>query len=70
MTGQGGGSFVLSLRRDEMVVVGDRVLAPSVEGALLGVVESVESTPTDSFKKVLVKSVVNVYTVRFVVIKK
>lgn len=70
MSGRGGGSFELSLSRFEMAVVGDRVLAPSVDGALVGVVESVEVTPTDSFKKVLVRSIVNVYTVRFVVIKK
>jgi len=70
LMGRGGGSFEFIIPREAAVEVGDRILSPNIESGLMGVVESVEVTPTDSFKKVLVQSIVNVYTVRLVSILK
>lgn len=69
LLGQGGGSFMFTLPREIAVEVGDKILAPTIDSPLIGVVESIEVTPTDSFKKVLVRSVAPVYSLRFVLIQ-
>ncbi|MFZ2048964.1 MAG: rod shape-determining protein MreC [Minisyncoccia bacterium] len=66
LRGMGGGTFEASVPRITEVVVGDRILSAHIHGALLGVVEDVEMSPTDSFKRVLIRSVVNIFNIHFV----
>ncbi|MDB5254391.1 MAG: Rod shape-determining protein MreC [Parcubacteria group bacterium] len=68
LIGQGGGSFEIELPRDVAVEVGDKIISPDIRSALIGVVGGVDAAPTDSFKKVLVGSVENMYSLRFVLI--
>lgn len=69
LTGRGGGAFEASVPRDTAVVVGDRVLSSSIEALFIGVVEDIEMTPTDSFKKVLIRSSANIFSLHFVSIR-
>ena len=66
LLGRGGGTFEASLPRDTTVIVGDRVLSAGFDGSLVGVVENVEVAPTDSFKKVLVRNMANIFNIHFV----
>lgn len=68
LVGQGGGAFIFTLPREMSMEVGDKILDPRIEGSLLGVVVDIEVTPTDSFKKVLVRSVATINSIRFVLI--
>ena len=68
LLGRGGGNFEFDLPRDAQVEVGDKILSAALDSALLGVVEKVDVTPTDSFKKVLVRSAADVFSLRFVVV--
>lgn len=69
LEGIGGGSFKLILPRDTLVEVGDRIFSPYTEAGLVGIVESVELRPTDSFKEVLARSPANIQLVRYVIIR-
>jgi cell shape-determining protein MreC len=68
LTGLGGGTFKTDLPKSILVVVGDRVLDPGLRGELVGVVESVSTTPSDSAEHVLIRGVANPSTLRFVLI--
>jgi cell shape-determining protein MreC len=68
LLGRGGGNFEFSLPRDASVVVGDKILSADINHVLIGVVGDVEMEATDSFKKVLVVSVLNIYTENFVTV--
>lgn len=69
LIGRGGGSFEVDLPREVAVEVGDKIISPELGGDLVGVVRDVSSVPTDSFKHILVEGVVNVYSVRYLLIK-
>ncbi|KND48919.1 MAG: hypothetical protein AB200_00630 [Parcubacteria bacterium C7867-005] len=66
LTGRGGSSFEFTVPRELEVLIGDRVLSSTINSTLLGTVEDIEVAPTDSLKKVLVSSFVNVHNIRFV----
>ena len=66
LIGRGGENFIFNLPREMKVEVGDRVIDSSTLGSLLGVVGDIEVTSTDSFKKVLVKSIAHINSLRFV----
>ncbi len=68
LLGRGGGNFEFSLQREVAVSVGDKILSADIGRSLIGVVKDVEGSATDSFKKVLVVSVVNIYTTDFVTV--
>ncbi|MDB5194159.1 MAG: Rod shape-determining protein MreC [Parcubacteria group bacterium] len=70
LTGRGGGNLEFTLPRTIDVEIGDRIVTSTIDTALLGVVGSVDVTPTDSFKTVLVKSPINPSTLRHVLIKR
>ncbi len=70
LLGRGGGNFEFILSREIDVVVGDKILSADIGRALMGVVRDVEMSTTDSFKKVLVISVLNIYTENFVTVIK
>ena len=68
LSGQGGGVLSFTLPREMAVQVGDRILDPSLEASLIGIVRDIQVTQTDSFKKVLVESVAPIHSLRFVFI--
>lgn len=70
LLGRGGGNFELTLQREENVSVGDKILSADISRVLVGVVKDIEESATDSFKKVLVVSVANIYTTDFVTVIK
>jgi cell shape-determining protein MreC len=65
LIGNGGGNIIFHLSREMETEVGDRILDATILGSLIGVVEDIEVAPTDSFKKVLVKSIAPLNSVRF-----
>jgi cell shape-determining protein MreC len=70
LLGSGGGNFKVIVPRDTAVEVGDRILSPNLDAALLAVVEEVSLEATDSFKEIYAKSPTNIFSVRFVTILK
>lgn len=64
--GQGGGSFRIRAPRDTTVSEGDAVLAPGLDGLLLGVVGEIARDAENPFADMYVKSPVNIRTIRFV----
>ncbi len=66
MEGQGGGFFRIIVPRETPAEVGDRVVSSDTSYGLVGVVEAIESGPTDSFKVILAKGPANVFSVRLV----
>jgi cell shape-determining protein MreC len=69
MSGRGGGGFEFTVPREVVIVEGDRILSPFTEASLVGVVEDVEASPTDSFKKVLARGVVHPRTLQYVIVE-
>jgi len=70
LIGRGGGNAEIHLPRDTEVKVGDRVLSPELLGGVMAIVGSVEVSPTDAFKRVLVRSAANMNMLRYVTILK
>lgn len=68
LLGTGGGNFKIVVPRDTAVEIGDRVLSARLDAALLAVVEEVSLEATDSFKEILAKSPINIFSVRFVTV--
>jgi cell shape-determining protein MreC len=66
LVGVGGGNFKVVLPRDVAVEKGDRILSRDIASRLLAVVEDINIRPTDSFKEVLARSPLNIFSLRFV----
>ena len=66
LIGTGGGNFRFELPRDMAVETGDRILSSDIAARHLATVGDVSVRPTDSFKEVLAKSPINIFTLRFV----
>lgn len=64
--GLGGGSFEVEVTRDIDVNIGDMFFYPGLENTLIGTVKKVDFDPRDSFKKVILKSPVNIQEERWV----
>lgn len=64
--GQGGGSFHIRAPRDTSVSEGDAVLAPGLDGLILGVIGKIVRDAENPFADIYVISPVNIRTVRFV----
>lgn len=69
LDGIGGGNFKITLPRDVVVERGDRILSSDIEASLIGVVEDVRLTQTDSFKTVIARSPVNIFSLRLVLVR-
>lgn len=67
--GQGNGTFEVEVARDIEVAVGDMFFYPGLETMLVGVVKKVDFDARDSFKKVLMKSPVNIQEERWVEVR-
>jgi len=66
LEGRGAGNFRIKVPRETATVIGDKVISADVNYRLLGIVEDIEVSPTDSFKEILVKSPANIFAVRLV----
>jgi|TARA_Y100000310_G_scaffold159619_1_gene159195 rod shape-determining protein MreC len=66
LVGLGGGNFKIELPRSAVVNVGDVVRLPDLESRVVGVVGEIEANPTDAFKKIIVNSPINIFSLRFV----
>lgn len=69
LEGMGGGNFKIILPRETAVEVGDKVLSANLQSSLLAIVEEVNLEATDSFKEVLARSPVNIFTIRLLTIR-
>ncbi|HRH25771.1 MAG TPA: rod shape-determining protein MreC [Parcubacteria group bacterium] len=69
LIGRGGGTFFFTVPKDVLVMPGDRILLGSIDAPLVAVVEASFIEPTDSLKKVLARSVVNMHKIRFVEVR-
>lgn len=68
-SGRGGGNFEMTLPRDFEIAVGEVVYLPGTTQTLASV-SGIISDPRDSFKKALLKSPINIFSLRFVEIEK
>ena len=67
--GRGGGHYEVQVSRDANVVEGDEIRDDSYNNLPLGTVSSVLLDPTQPFKKLLFAPPVNVYQLRWVLVK-
>jgi cell shape-determining protein MreC len=70
LKGVGGGNMESEVGQDMDIVPGDKVLLPQFNGALVAIVVDVEKTATSAFKKVLYRTPINIFHMRFVEIIK
>ena len=66
MEGVGNGNLLGKVARDAPISVGDPVVLREKETAIVGYVQSIETTPTDAFQNIRVRTPVNTETIRFV----
>ena len=64
--GLGGGNFEMELPRNVNVFVGDFIYTPNIYPRLLGTVEYINSDSNEVFERILFKSPVNLFSLRFV----
>lgn len=61
--GKGGGNFSIDVPRGVEVAPGDPVVLAGTDGKILGLVDSIVDTPTDSFRRILFRVPVNMYMI-------
>ena len=64
--GLGGGNFEIELPRNVDVFVGDSIYIPKFHPQILGIVEHINSDPNDAFERILFRSPVSLFSLRFV----
>ncbi|MCK5027628.1 MAG: hypothetical protein KAS07_04365, partial [Candidatus Pacebacteria bacterium] len=64
--GLGGGNFEIKLPKNSHVSIGDTVYMSGIDSRVFGIVEKIESGTKDAFERILFKSPVSPFTVRFV----
>ncbi len=64
--GQGSGTFSWELPRGAEVSKGDVIALSGIERDVVGVVEYIDTSPSDPFKRILFKSPVNIFTIMYV----
>lgn len=67
--GLGNGSFEVDVTRDVEVFIGDMFFYPGLDSTPVGIVKKVDFDPRDSFKKVIIKSPVNIQEERWVEVR-
>jgi cell shape-determining protein MreC len=68
--GVGGGNLESEVGQDLDIVAGDKILLPQFNGALVATVVEVDKTATSAYKKVLYRTPINIFHLRFVEIIK
>ncbi len=69
-TGKGGGNFEIKLPRNTEVKAEDMVIMASSTPAILGKVQLIQTSPTDTFERALFKNAVDIGKISFVMIHK
>lgn len=64
--GKGGGNFYIKVPSETKISVGDPVIWPSMQNLILGTVNKVDAVPGDAFAYVLFKSLIPIYSIRYV----
>lgn len=64
--GRGGGNFYIKVPSETKIAVGDPVIWPSMQNILLGTVNRVDTVPGDAFSYVLFRSLIPIYSIRYV----
>ena len=64
--GRGGGNFEIILPRDFDIPKGTKVVLPGIDSYVVAISEAIISDPRNSFKKVLLKSPINMQEIKFV----
>jgi cell shape-determining protein MreC len=70
LIGRGGGNFEMIIPLDMESEKGTTIVLPNIESRIIAIIESVLSNPTDSIKKVLLRSPVNFQELKWVQVKK
>lgn len=65
-TGRGGGNFSVRVPKGISVNEGDPIVSDVALVPLLGIVGSVDATPSDSFQDILFQTPINIYTLKWV----
>ncbi len=69
LVGQGGGDFNMSIPLDLSAEAGTDVIFPGINPQIIAIVEQVISAPTDPVKKVILRSPINVQSLKWVQVK-
>ncbi len=64
--GLGGGNFEIELPRNVDVFVGDFIYTPDLYPRVLGTIEYINSDPNDVFERILFRSPISLFSLRFV----
>lgn len=67
--GTGNGTLEVEVSREIEVIVGDQFFYPGLDNTLVGVAQKIHFDPRDSFKKVIIKSPVNIQEERWVEVR-
>ena len=70
LVGRGGGNFEMIVPLDLASESGTNIVWPNIDSQVIAIVESVLSNPTDSVKKILLRSPANVQELKWVEVKK
>lgn len=70
LEGRGASQYIAEVPRDFDVSEGDSVIAPSIDNIVLGRVIAISSDSAEPFKQVYIASPVDVFALRFVLVKK
>jgi len=68
--GRGGGQYKAELPRDIIVSEGDPVTIPAINDSVFGTVTAVLSSPTEPFQSIIFAPPVNIFEIRWVLLKR
>ncbi len=63
--GAGAGNFKISLPKDTVITIGDRVLAPLYNNLLIGTVRNISKNPSQPNQEILIKTPVNLWQLKW-----
>ncbi len=64
--GRGGGNFYIKVPSETKITVGDPIIWPSMQNILIGVVNKVDAVSGDAFSYVFFRSLIPIYSIRYV----
>jgi rod shape-determining protein MreC len=67
--GSGNGTMEVDISRDIEVVEGDMFFYPGLDNTLVGLAKKIEFDPRDTFKKVMIKSPINIQEEKWVEVR-
>jgi cell shape-determining protein MreC len=68
--GRGGGTYEIKLPRNTGVAVGDMVVFASSSAKIMGKIEVINTSATDSFERALFKNLIDVSAISLVTVQK